>query len=288
MKNALNISLFLCLFCPFLTMAQGTWVSYSAQLPTKEYWGHKFKFSASVKTDELDLNAAAHLWARVDRWTNGTRSNAFFDNMEKRPIKSKEWKTYSIEGAIDSNTTQIAFGALAYFNGLSYYDDMKLEVETSENTWKTVYFNDFQQDKHNLQEGIQLPSGSGINTNFTASLEKSGKNQYLKLEGGNMIDYGRNAIKGKYADVNGVKIYYEIYGEGQPLIVLHDNNYPMAAQEAYYQELTKKYQLILVDMRGQNNIMPISNADTLSYQAMAADINQLLEQLKLILLTLWA
>ncbi|MBK8820640.1 MAG: hypothetical protein IPN49_16720 [Saprospiraceae bacterium] len=43
--------------------------------------------------------------------------SGLFDNMEKRPIRSAEWKTYTIEGVIDSNSTRIAFCVLAANNG---------------------------------------------------------------------------------------------------------------------------------------------------------------------------
>jgi len=35
------------------------------------------------------------------------------------------------------------------------------------------------------------------------------------------IKYGSNPLIGQYVDVNGVKLYYEVYGEGEPLILLH-------------------------------------------------------------------
>jgi pimeloyl-ACP methyl ester carboxylesterase len=283
MKKLLNIYILFWVLCPFFTTAQ-TWASYSAQLPTKDYWGHKFKFSASVKTDELDQKAAAQLWVRVDKPTQGS---AFFDNMKNKPIKAKEWKTYSIEGVIDSNTTKIAFGALSDLNGLSYYDNMKLEVETSKDTWKTVYFNDFEQDKHNLQEGIQLPLAinNGKNTNFTASLEKKGENQYLKIEGRGVIDFGKNEKVGKYADANGVKLYYEIYGSGEPLVILQGTTSSIARMSLYYPELIKKYQVILVDNRGIGNSTDTDQPFT--YETMASDINQLLEQLHIDSALVW-
>ena len=37
------------------------------------------------------------------------------------------------------------------------------------------------------------------------------------------IEYGSNPAAGNYIDVNGIKIYYEIYGEGEPLLLLHGN-----------------------------------------------------------------
>ena len=282
MKKILNASIFLWVLFPFLTLAQGTWVSYSTQLPTKDYWGHKFKFSASVKTDELDHNAAAHLWARVDKLTQG---NAFFDNMKNRPIKAKEWKTYSIEGVVDSNTTKIAFGTLTDFNGLFYYDDMKLEIEIDKNTWKTVYKNDFQQAKLDLQEGIQSVFNNDKNTNFTASIENKGSNSYLKIEGGGVIDFGNNEVTGKYADVNGVKLYYEIYGSGEPLVILQGTTSSIARMSLYYPELIKKYQVILVDNRGIGNSTDTDQPFT--YETMASDINQLLEQLHIDSALVW-
>lgn len=270
-----NIYIFLWVLCPFLITAQ-TWASYSTQLPTKEYWGHKFKFSASVKTDELDTKAAAHLWARVDKLTTG---NAFFDNMKNRPIKGKEWKTYSIEGVIDSNTSKIAFGTLTDFNGFFYYDDLQLDIEIDKNTWKTVYKNDFQHEKLDLQQGIQsrFSSNDGVNTNFTASLEKKGNNPYLKIAGGGIIDFGNNEVTGKYAEVNGVSLYYETYGSGQPLVVLQGTIGSIARMSHFYPKLMKEYQVIAVDNRGIGKSTDTDQPFT--YETMASDINQLLEKL---------
>jgi pimeloyl-ACP methyl ester carboxylesterase len=277
-----KICIFLWLLCPFFTLAQGTWASYSTQLPTKEYWGHKFKFSASVKTDELDQNAAAFLWVRVDKLAKGS---AFFDDMRNRPIKNKEWKLYSIEGVIDSNTSKIAFGTLTYSNGLFYYDNMKLDIETDKNTWKTVYENDFQHEKLDLQQGTQSASEDGKNPNFTAHFEKKGNNAYLKIEGGGIIDFGNNEVAGKYADVNGIKLYYETYGSGQPLVILQGTIGSIGRVSHLYPELMKKYQVIAIDNRG---VGKSSDTDQpLTYETMASDINQLLDQLHIDSALVW-
>ena len=37
------------------------------------------------------------------------------------------------------------------------------------------------------------------------------------------IPYGDNKDAGNYTVLNGVKLYYEIYGSGDPLILLHSN-----------------------------------------------------------------
>ena len=37
------------------------------------------------------------------------------------------------------------------------------------------------------------------------------------------VVYGDNAKAGHYAVINGIKIYYEVYGNGEPLVLLHGN-----------------------------------------------------------------
>jgi hypothetical protein len=280
--------LFLWLLCPLMTHAQ-TWASYSTQLPTKEYWGHKFKLSASIKTDIVDDSASARIWARVDKEKGGS---AFFNNMSDRPVRNKDWQTYTIEGVIDSNTTKLAFGTLTYFNGQFYYDDMKLDIETDKNTWKTVYKNDFQQDKLDLQAGIQIETSKGffgryygINDLFKTNLEKSGSNQYLKIESKNIIDFGNNKKTGKYADVNGIKLYYETYGSGQPLLILQGLTADIQRLSHCYPELMKKYQVITVDNRGTGKSTDTDQPFT--YETMASDINQLLNQLHIDSALVW-
>src|SRR5437870_13775656 len=37
------------------------------------------------------------------------------------------------------------------------------------------------------------------------------------------VPYGENAAAGAYASVNGIKLYYEIYCAGQPMLQIHGN-----------------------------------------------------------------
>ena len=37
------------------------------------------------------------------------------------------------------------------------------------------------------------------------------------------IPYGHNAAAGKFAEVNGIKLYYETYGTGRPMLQIHGN-----------------------------------------------------------------
>jgi pimeloyl-ACP methyl ester carboxylesterase len=87
--------------------------------------------------------------------------------------------------------------------------------------------------------------------------------------------YGSNNKVGKYADVKGIRLYYEIYGRGEPLLLLHGNNESIVSFDKQIPELSKKYMVIAVDSRGQGN----STADStkLTYELFADDINKLLD-----------
>jgi len=54
---------------------------------------------------------------------------------------------------------------------------------------------------------------------------------------------------GKYADVNGIRLYYEIYGEGHPLLLLHGNGGSIGGRASQISLYEKKYKVIAVDSR---------------------------------------
>ena len=37
------------------------------------------------------------------------------------------------------------------------------------------------------------------------------------------FEYGSNPKAGKYINVGDIKVYYEVYGKGEPLLLLHGN-----------------------------------------------------------------
>jgi pimeloyl-ACP methyl ester carboxylesterase len=90
---------------------------------------------------------------------------------------------------------------------------------------------------------------------------------------------GNNSATGKYAMINGTKLYYEIYGSGEPLLLLHGNSQSINAFEKQVDEFSKKYKVIALDSRGQGN----STADStrLTYELFADDVNKFLEYLNL-------
>jgi len=62
-----------------------------------------------------------------------------------------------------------------------------------------------------------------------------------------------NAQSGKYATINGAKIYYEVHGEGEPLLLLHGFTTSHRVWDHLVEDLSKHHQLIIPDMRGHGN-----------------------------------
>jgi len=89
----------------------------------------------------------------------------------------------------------------------------------------------------------------------------------------------RTAAVGKYADVNGIRLYYEIHGTGYPLILLHGGRGAIEMFGPNLPELAKGRQVIAVDLQGHGRTADIDRP--LSAELMAGDIAALIKHLKL-------
>jgi pimeloyl-ACP methyl ester carboxylesterase len=84
---------------------------------------------------------------------------------------------------------------------------------------------------------------------------------------------------GRYADVNGVHLYYEIHGEGRPLVLLHGGLGAGSMFGANIGALAKGHKVILVDLQGHGRTADVDRPMTL--EAMSDDIVALLAHLKI-------
>jgi pimeloyl-ACP methyl ester carboxylesterase len=82
-----------------------------------------------------------------------------------------------------------------------------------------------------------------------------------------------------YADVNGLKMYYEVYGTGKPIVLLHGSYMNIPLNWAHIIPLlAKDRKVIVAEMQGHGRTKDISRE--LSYEAMADDVSGLLKHLK--------
>lgn len=91
--------------------------------------------------------------------------------------------------------------------------------------------------------------------------------------------YGNNKAVGKYADIRGFKMYYEVYGTGEPLLIIHGNGGSIGDFRYQIPYFAKNYMVILADSRAQGKSAGVT--DSLSYEMMADDLNALMDKLKI-------
>lgn len=91
--------------------------------------------------------------------------------------------------------------------------------------------------------------------------------------------FGNNTKAGKYADIRGFKMYYEVYGTGKPLLLIHGNGGSIENFKNQIPYFAKSYKVIVADSRAQGK--STDTADSLSYEMMADDLNELLNKLHL-------
>jgi len=80
-----------------------------------------------------------------------------------------------------------------------------------------------------------------------------------------------------YADVNGIKLYREIYGRGDPLVLIHGGLTTIGEIQGWVQSLAKTRRVIAVEMQGHGRT---SDTDRpMSFTTLGDDIAALLDHL---------
>jgi pimeloyl-ACP methyl ester carboxylesterase len=86
--------------------------------------------------------------------------------------------------------------------------------------------------------------------------------------------------KGNYAMVNGLKMYYEVHGQGKPLILLHGGGSSISSTYGVIlPDLAKKQKVIAIDLQAHGHTADRSTP--LSFEQDAADVIALLKQLNI-------
>lgn len=82
-----------------------------------------------------------------------------------------------------------------------------------------------------------------------------------------------------YAPVNGLKMYYEIHGKGEPVVMLHGAFMTITGWSDWVNELSKTRKVIAVEMQGHGRTADIKR--DMSFENLADDVAALLEYLKI-------
>jgi pimeloyl-ACP methyl ester carboxylesterase len=91
------------------------------------------------------------------------------------------------------------------------------------------------------------------------------------------VEYGSNEKAGQFAELGDIKMYYETYGEGEPLLLIHGNGQSVSDMHFQIAYFASDYQVIVADSRAHGKTS-VGNPP-LNYVQMMEDYNALLEQL---------
>lgn len=93
------------------------------------------------------------------------------------------------------------------------------------------------------------------------------------------VVYGDNPAAGHYLNTRGIRLYYETYGEGAPLLMLHINGGSINNFSNQIPYFATRYHVIAVDTRAHGK--SVDPGDSLTFEQMADDFNALLDSLRL-------
>jgi len=91
------------------------------------------------------------------------------------------------------------------------------------------------------------------------------------------LDLTQIPPQGHFAPVNGIQMYYEIYGEGPPLLLLHGYIGSSQQWRPFISDLARHFRVIVPDLRGHGRSLDPANGFTL--RQATEDILALLQQL---------
>jgi pimeloyl-ACP methyl ester carboxylesterase len=86
-----------------------------------------------------------------------------------------------------------------------------------------------------------------------------------------------NHVQTGYASVNGLKMYYEIHGTGEPVVIIHGAYMSIDLMGEIVPRLAKTRQVIAVELQGHGRTADIDRP--LSYEAMADDVAALMQEI---------
>ena len=89
----------------------------------------------------------------------------------------------------------------------------------------------------------------------------------------------RKPVDSGYVPVNGIKVYYEVYGEGRPIVLLHGAFYTIGMNWGQLiPELSKTRKVIAIELQGHGHT-PFSDRK-LDFATLASDVEGVMNHLK--------
>ncbi|MEJ7559890.1 MAG: alpha/beta hydrolase [Pedobacter sp.] len=168
----------------------------------------------------------------------------FTNLLAKRIYGTREWKQYSLKLPLQKEAATINLFPLLYGPGKMWIDDVQI-----------------------LFDGVDI--------------SKAKIKAYYNTGSYQPINYGNNTTASGKVKVKDAEVYYEIYGKGDPLLLLHGNSQSINVFKKQIKEFSKTYKVIAVDTRGQGRSTDYISGP-LSYDLYAEDMKTLLDSLHIV------
>lgn len=177
-----------------------------------------------------------------------------------------------------------------FYVGIQFLKDFDGNIKISAALFKTGYLRQFYGDWEKVS--IAAPA-----INIDVKVDRNGKNDSEEkdvednvsaslqdysqfLEEAKKSGFGRNVLVGKTLHLKDADIYYEVYGKGEPLFLLHGNGGSIDAFTKEIPELSKHFKVIAMDTRAQGKSTDTST-EPLTYIKFADDVKALADKLGL-------
>ncbi|WP_412467106.1 alpha/beta fold hydrolase [Pedobacter sp. KLB.chiD] len=288
MKTAIKLGLIFVLQCVLTnnlfaqvipTNVVGDKAYFSQNVEVEKFAGKRFQLKVATKVLRGTDNSKSSVIALIRKKNN---SVGFHTDLVQSLKSNSNWEISIIEGKIDSGAKTFEIGGYCTNDGIFSFDDFKLKVELSPGKWENVSIENGGFENGDFQNWIAGTNNRQVNfdgVKFSIEPKASFNGKFsLQIEC-KYTNYGNNEKAGNYAVVNGIKLYYEIYGSGKPLLLLHGNGGSISGNKVRIADFKNTYKVIAVDNRAQGNSG--DNGKELTYNLMADDINNLLEKINI-------
>ncbi len=177
-----------------------------------------------------------------------------------------------------------------FYVGIQFLKAFDGNIRISAALFKTGYIREFYQDWQKMsiaapainidvkvdKSAVNGSAEKDVFDNVSASLQ----DYTLFLEEARKSGFGKNTLTGRVLHLKDADIYYETYGKGEPLFLLHGNGGSIDAFTKEIPELSKHFQVIAMDTRAQGKSTDTST-ESLTYRKFAEDVKALADELKL-------
>lgn len=271
--------------------------SVNPELDKKNFLGEtalEFNAKKRSKIKNINLNIASYVSAQpvLMRYSIYSEKNGFPDkNILEEEITVALTEDMIKDGTytLDVNDRNIWIQG-KFFVGIQFLKDFEGRIKISAALFRTGFIREFYGDWKKMT--IAAPA-----INIDVKMDKNASNNQDKnefsdaedflipnvskyAEESEHTDYGRNISTGNTFKLKDAELYYEVYGEGEPLVLLHGNS---GSIKDFYQQipaLSKQYKVIALDTRGQGKSLDTSKRDY-TYKLFADDVKALADHLKM-------